>query len=111
MMPRCSGSRPPSRGTRQRCAHERAESCRRTPMASTAPAGGSHMTELAALLEAVALFVRQYVVCSPAQLVAIVLWVAHTHALDAFDVTPYLNIKSAEPESGKTRLLDLLRCV
>ena len=69
------------------------------------------MTELAALLDAVAVFVRQYVVCSPPQLIAIVLWVAHTHALDAFDVTPYLNIKSAEPESGKTRLLDLLRCV
>src|SRR5205823_10007715 len=70
--------------------------------------GGVTVSELAALLDAVAKFVRQYVICSPAQLVAVVLWVVHTHALEAFDVTPYLNLKSAEPQSGKTRVLEVL---
>jgi antitoxin (DNA-binding transcriptional repressor) of toxin-antitoxin stability system len=37
------------------------------------------------------------------QAVAVTLWTAHTHAIDAFDVTPYLYFKSPEPESGKTR--------
>jgi hypothetical protein len=40
------------------------------------------------------------------QAVAVVLWVAHTHALDAADFTPYLAITSAEAQSGKTTLLD-----
>jgi antitoxin (DNA-binding transcriptional repressor) of toxin-antitoxin stability system len=37
------------------------------------------------------------------QAVAVTLWTAHTHAIDAFDVTPYRYFKSPEPESGKTR--------
>jgi hypothetical protein len=36
------------------------------------------------------------------------LWIVHTHALDAADTTPYLNVKSAEKRSGKTRLLEVL---
>jgi hypothetical protein len=69
------------------------------------------MSELAALLDALEAFLRGYVICSEAQAVAIVLWVAHTYVLDAFDSTPYLNVKSAEPESGKTRLLEVLECL
>jgi hypothetical protein len=36
------------------------------------------------------------------------LWAGHTHAPKAFYVTPRLIIDSAEPESGKTRVLELL---
>ena len=37
-----------------------------------------------------------------------VLWAAHTHAIDAFDTTPRLVIRSAEKQSGKTRCLEVL---
>jgi hypothetical protein len=40
---------------------------------------------------------------SQAQPVAITLWTAHTHCLEAADCTPYIRVSSAEPESGKTR--------
>ncbi|MPZ29180.1 MAG: DUF3631 domain-containing protein [Micromonosporaceae bacterium] len=36
------------------------------------------------------------------------LWAAHTHATELFYVTPRLILDSAEPESGKTRVLELL---
>jgi hypothetical protein len=42
------------------------------------------------------------------QVVAVVLWIAHSHAIEATDVTPYLHINSAEKRSGKSRLLDVL---
>jgi Protein of unknown function (DUF3631) len=38
----------------------------------------------------------------------VTLWQAHTHAVDAANVTPYLHVRSAEPESGKTRLLEVV---
>lgn len=41
-----------------------------------------------------------------AQSTVIALWVAHSHALDAFDYTPYLHIYSPEKRCGKSRLLD-----
>jgi hypothetical protein len=38
----------------------------------------------------------------------IALWAAHTHVTEMFYVTPRLILDSAEPESGKTRVLELL---
>jgi hypothetical protein len=40
--------------------------------------------------------------------IAIALWVALTWLIDAFDVVLFLHIFSPEPESGKTRLLEVL---
>lgn len=63
----------------------------------------------AELLDDVAGFLSQYVVFqSTAQVIAAALWTAHTYALDAFDVTPYLAVTSPEKRSGKSRLLDVL---
>ena len=60
--------------------------------------GGRHV------LDEVEHFVRRFVVFpSEAAYVAVVLWCAHTHALDAFDTTPRLALLSPEPGSGKTR--------
>ncbi|MDE3097525.1 MAG: DUF3631 domain-containing protein [Chloroflexota bacterium] len=59
-------------------------------------------------LDAVRAFIRRHVVLTPAQLDAIALWIAHTHALEAADATPYLSITSAEKRSGKSRLLEVL---
>src|SRR5260370_39230646 len=62
----------------------------------------------AALLDDIMRFIRRFVVLSSEQLVAIALWVLHTHAIAATEATPYLNITSAEKRSGKTRLLEVL---
>jgi Protein of unknown function (DUF3631) len=42
---------------------------------------------------------------------ALALWIAHTHAVEAFDTTPYLALTSAEKRSGKSRLLEVLELV
>jgi hypothetical protein len=66
------------------------------------------VTELAQTLADIAHLLRRYVVLSPAQAVACTLWVAHSHALEAADATPYIAITSPEKESGKTRTLEVL---
>jgi hypothetical protein len=65
-------------------------------------------SELAGLLDAVVAFAGRFVVTTDAQAAAVALWVVHTHALDAFEQTPYLAVTSAEKRSGKTRLFDVL---
>lgn len=62
----------------------------------------------ATLLEDVARFVRRFVVLTDDQSVAVALWVAHTHAFQAAECTPYIAVTSAEKKSGKTRLLEVL---
>ncbi len=62
----------------------------------------------AELLERLAWFIRRYVALSEDQPILIALWIVHTHTLAAADTTPYLNIKSAEKRSEKTRLLEVL---
>jgi hypothetical protein len=63
----------------------------------------------AEILDAVVRFVRRFVSLTELQARAVALWVAHTHAFAAADCTPYLDINSAEKQSGKTRLLEVLR--
>jgi hypothetical protein len=63
------------------------------------------------LLEDLSAFVRRFVALSPAQADTCALWVVHTHALEATDYTPYLDINSPVPRSGKTRLLEVLKLV
>jgi hypothetical protein len=61
------------------------------------------------VLNLAATFVKRFVAfASEHQLVAVVLWVAHTHAFDAAECTPRLAIQSPEKGSGKTRLLEVL---
>lgn len=64
--------------------------------------------DIAELLLAIYSFVRRFVALSEAQAVVISLWVAHSHAIEGADATPYLAITSAEKQSGKTRLLETL---
>jgi hypothetical protein len=59
-------------------------------------------------LDDVVAFVRRFVVVNPSQADAIALWVAHSHAIEAADCTPYLAITSAEKRSGKTRTFDVV---
>ena len=65
-------------------------------------------SEGAAILDEVEHVYRRYVAWSNEhQAVAVTLWTGHTHAADSSDTTPYLDISSAEPESGKTRTLEV----
>jgi Protein of unknown function (DUF3631) len=41
-------------------------------------------------------------------LIAATLWIAHAHALDAFETSPRLAFLSPEPGSGKTRALEII---
>jgi hypothetical protein len=67
--------------------------------------------ELGAILNAVEVFVRRFVVVDEAQATALTLWAAHTWAVEAAYATPYVFVTSAEPECGKTRLLEVLEQV
>jgi hypothetical protein len=60
------------------------------------------------LLADVRSFVRRFVVLSAEQLTAVALWVLHTHVYDVLGITPYLSVTSAEKQSGKTVLLEVL---
>jgi hypothetical protein len=54
---------------------------------------------------------RRYVVMTDAQAAVVTLFVLHTHTADAAEATPYLAVTSAEKQSGKTRLLEVLELV
>lgn len=63
----------------------------------------------ATVLDEVAAFIARYVAFPTEHaLTAVTLWAAHTHAVGCFYVTPRLVLDSAEPGSGKTRVLELL---
>jgi hypothetical protein len=64
--------------------------------------------ETAELLGEIVDEIRHYVVMSAAQAETIALWIMHTWALDAAEVTPYLNISGPERRVGKSRLLEVL---
>jgi hypothetical protein len=62
----------------------------------------------AGALDAVEAQLRRYAALSAAQYVVVTLWIAHAHALDATSTTAYLHVTSAEAESGKSRLLEVI---
>lgn len=59
-------------------------------------------------LDAIAQFIRGYLVCTDHQLTLLVLWVVHTYCFDLFPATPYLNVSSPEKQSGKSVCLQVL---
>lgn len=67
--------------------------------------------QLGELLDETLAFVRRFVLLTDAQAVAVALWVALTHSIDAFDAAAYLAVTSAEKRCGKTRLLEVLELV
>jgi Protein of unknown function (DUF3631)/Domain of unknown function (DUF3854) len=60
----------------------------------------------AAVLDNVFKFYCKFMKMSEAQVTAFTLWTVHTHAMPAADATPYMNISSAEKQSGKTMLME-----
>jgi endogenous inhibitor of DNA gyrase (YacG/DUF329 family) len=72
------------------------------------PPPGAFVRDGHEILDAVTTFVARFNVfpsqhCAP----TLALWYAHTHAADRFYVTPRLILDSAEPGSGKTRVLEV----
>jgi 5S rRNA maturation endonuclease (ribonuclease M5) len=61
------------------------------------------------LLDDISAYIRRFVSLSESQVRVAAVWVVHTHTFDAADSTPYLAITSAEKQSGKTRLLEVLQ--
>ena len=88
------------------------EACRmpsRRPAAASATGSDATRTvPLPNLLGEIEAIVRRYVMIPADALTAVVLWIAHTYVLDAFDVTPYLNVTSPAKRCGKSRLLEVL---
>ncbi|MDT0427450.1 DUF3631 domain-containing protein [Streptomyces salyersiae] len=75
----------------------------------TAPAQATEPIDGAALLNEVEQFHRRFnVFPREAAYVAVALWDAHAHLLDAFDSTPRLAFLSPEPGSGKSRALEVV---
>jgi len=59
-------------------------------------------------LEEIDKFLRRFVIFSDdAHAEVIALWVLHTWAFDAAYATPYIYVHSAEPQSGKTRTMEV----
>lgn len=65
----------------------------------------------AEILDKTTSFIRRFVSLSDAQVAILALWVVHTHCFDAWQVTPYLAVTSAEKRCGKSRLLEVLELV
>jgi hypothetical protein len=62
----------------------------------------------ARLLDHIAAYIRRFVSLSDSQARVVAVWVVHTYTFDSVDSTPYLAVTSAEKQSGKTRLLEVL---
>lgn len=62
--------------------------------------------------EAIGKFLDRYMIfAEEEQRTVAILWIIHTHAVEAAYTTPYLYINSAEKRSGKTRLLECLEAL
>jgi hypothetical protein len=70
------------------------------PVALVRP-GPEVLDEVAAFVARFSVFPSEH--CAP----TLALWYAHTHAIEQFYVTPRLVLDSAEPGSGKTRVLEV----
>ncbi|HEY6351137.1 MAG TPA: DUF3631 domain-containing protein [Candidatus Angelobacter sp.] len=60
------------------------------------------------LLDSIAKFLRQYLVCDEHQFTILALWIAHTWCFRNFSTAAYLHIRSADSQSAKTLCLKLL---
>lgn len=76
-----------------------------------APEPKPYIATLAATLDHTEAFVKRYVALTEAQRIAVTLWTAHCHVIEATSTTPYLHVTSPEPECGKSRLFECLEAV
>ncbi|MGN7878563.1 DUF3631 domain-containing protein [Ensifer sp. 22460] len=82
------------------------------PEASRVEHGQTSVLTGAALLDETASFFARFIAYPSSEaLTAHVLWIAHTHLMDAWESTPRISFLSPEPGSGKTRCLELTELV
>jgi len=75
-------------------------------------AAGVVEPSIGGLLDDLVAYVKRFIIFRrDAEAAAAALWVVHTHAFDAANVTPYLHASSPEKESGKSTLLESLHLV
>ena len=60
-------------------------------------------------LEDIESFISEFLICSDDHRALLALWILHTYCYDRFRVSPYLEIRSAESESGKSTCLKVLK--
>lgn len=71
------------------------------------PSSSNHLN-LGSLLDRVHSYCARFIAYPvPEAAIAHVLWIAHAHAMDAWESTPRLAFLSPEPGSGKTRALEI----
>jgi hypothetical protein len=63
----------------------------------------------ASIADVVAGFLSRYLACEPHQLTVLTLWIIYTRCFERFPTAAYLNIRSPEPQSGKSLCLQLLK--
>lgn len=69
---------------------------------------GGEVGELGEILDAVCAWLERFIIFPTEHgATALTLWVSVTHAIDGFDVAPYLLITAPEIESGKTRVMEV----
>jgi hypothetical protein len=65
----------------------------------------------ASLLDAIDKAFKKYVVVSTHGATTFAIWCLHTHAIDGFDLSPYLVLESPEMRSGKTTTLAVVQAL
>ena len=60
------------------------------------------------LLDSIVAYLRKYLVCDDHQYTVLALWIVHTWTFRNFRSVAYLDIRSPEPQSGKTLCLQVL---
>jgi hypothetical protein len=78
------------------------------PVVETAATPNAEPIDGPQLLDEVAFFIRHFLVCEDHQLTVLAVWTLYTWCKDYFMIAPYLNVRSPEPESGKSLCLTLL---
>lgn len=71
-------------------------------------AGDGQAATAPEMLDAVASYIRRYLVCTDHQCDMLALWTVYTWCAPAFSTSPFLHICSAERQSGKSVCLKLL---
>jgi len=77
----------------------------------TDPEPWDELVDGSQLLDVLTKTLKRFIILPPHAAETMALWILHAHALEAFQISPYLGIVSPVKRSGKTRLFDILRCL
>jgi hypothetical protein len=81
------------------------------PKTSDKLSEGNLARETGELLATCRKWISKYVVLSETQAVIIAAWILHTYTFETSENTPYLQITAAEPECGKSTLMQAIAAV